>query len=234
MASRQTSSRFHTTSWTLVRRAESSREALEVLLAAYWSPVYAYLRCKGRQHADASDLTQGFLTKVVEKRDLITKADPDRGRFRTFLLSSLDNFVVDRLREESGRSGTRPRFVPDDPKQLEAAEPSEQDDPTRAFERQWATTVLAMAVKRLEAECRAGGTERLWQVFEARLVAQDPVPVEQLVKSLGVLDRTKIHSMVQSAKRKYHAILRDEVARTVDEPAEVDIELANIKKFLAV
>ena len=134
MTSRQTSSRFHTTSWTLVRRAESSPEHLEALLAAYWSPAYAYLRRKGHQPADANDLTQGFLTKIIEKRDLIMKADPDRGRFRTYLLSSLNNFVVDTIREETGRNGTRPRCVPDDPKQFEDAEPREQDDPTRAFD----------------------------------------------------------------------------------------------------
>lgn len=232
VATRQTLSRFPTTSWTQIRRAESSAEDFQALLAAYWSPCYAYLRRKGHQEADALDYTQGFLAKVLEKLGVFKYADQERGRFRSYLSSCLDNFVMDELRRTEGRDGNRPRFVPRDPELLKAAEPREQDDPERAFERQWATTILGIALKRLEDEYCAAGHERLWQVFEARMVAQDPVPVEDLVRSLGVADGTKIHSMLQSAKRRYQAILREEVARTVDEPAEVENELARIRDFL--
>jgi RNA polymerase sigma-70 factor (ECF subfamily) len=237
---RETAGRFQTTSWTLVVRARSSRDDLERLLAVYWSPVYAYLRRQGQSAQDAADLTQGFLTEVVLKRDLIGQADPERGRFRSFLLKALKNFVVDEYRREAGRNGGRPTaFVPDDPAVLGAAEPSEADDPTRAYDRQWATTVLGIVLERLRGACDRDGLGPHWKVFEGRVLGPirhggDPEPVEDLVRLVGARDRDEIYSMQNSVKRKFKAVLREVVAETVEDPAELDAELAELRGILSL
>ncbi|MHC5047178.1 MAG: RNA polymerase sigma factor [Planctomycetota bacterium] len=238
MDPQQTASRFQTTSWTLIRRAGTSPEELEALLSRYWSPVYAYLRRTGQSPEDAADLTQGFLTKVIEDRKLITRADSGRGRFRSFLLVALNNFVADRVRAQRGRYGSRPKkFVPDDPRVLETVEPSEHDDPAKAFDRQWAATVFANILERLEADCRAQGLERHWKVFEARQVrpalhAVEPMPVEELVVTVGARDRDEIYSMQRSVKRKFEQTAYEVVGQTVDGPGEVAHELEDLRQFL--
>ena len=115
----ETASRFQTTSWTLIVRARASRADLQELLSVYWSPVYAYLRRSGVDPHDAADLTQGFLSEVVLDRGFVERADPERGRFRSFLLSALSKFVIDEHRRVSGRYGTRPKMlIPSDPEAL--------------------------------------------------------------------------------------------------------------------
>jgi len=221
-------------------RAQSSREGLEQLLGVYWSPVYAYLRRKGKCREDASDITQAFLADVVVKRDLIGKADPDRGRFRAFLQAALKRFVIDKYREEFGRGGQRsPVLVPQDGASLAAAEPIASDDPTRAFDRQWATTVLEITVGRLDAACTREGLDRHWKVFEQRLLGPvrngcEPTPFDGLVELVGASDREEIYSMLHTIKRKFRAMLREVVAETLEDQAELDKELASLRVFLAL
>ena len=240
METKGSGDQFQTTSWTLIVQARSSREDLGRLLAAYWSPVYAYLRRQGHSPEDAADLTQGFLADIVLKRDLIGQADPDRGRFRSYLLAALKNFVIDEHRREAGRGDSRPiSFVPDDPAALEAAEPGENDDPTRAFDCQWATTVLGIVLERLREACERDGLGPHWTVFEGRVLGPirhgcTPVPVEELVRSLGVRDRDEIYSMQNSVKRRFKTTLRRVVAKTVDDPADADAEIADLRKILSL
>jgi len=222
----------------MVVRARSSPEELARLLAVYWSPVYAYLRRRGHDPHEASDLTQGFLADVVLERDLISHADPERGRFRSFLLAALKNFVIDEHRRRAGRDGARPTaFVPDDPAVLVAAEPSEADDPSRAFDRQWATTVLGIVLERLREACDREGLGPHWTVFEGRVLGPirygcEPVPVEDLIRSVGARDRDEVYSMQNSVKRKFRAVLREVVAETVDDQTELDTELAELRGLL--
>jgi RNA polymerase sigma-70 factor (ECF subfamily) len=221
-------------------RARSSREDLEQLLGAYWSPVYAYLRRKGKCPDDASDITQAFLADVVVHRDLIGKADPDRGRFRAFLLAALKRFVIDKYREEYGREGQRVGvFVPPDTAAREAAEPCSTDDPTRAFDRQWATTVLEITLGRLEASCMEEGLDRHWKIFEQRVLGPvrsgcEPAPFKGLVEHVGADDRNEIYSMLHTVRRKFRATLRDVVAGTLDDQAELEKELADVRAYLAL
>jgi DNA-directed RNA polymerase specialized sigma24 family protein len=230
-------SRFQTTSWTLILRARTSRQELERFIGAYWRPVYAYLRRKGKSREDAADLTQGFVAKVIED-DLVGQANPDRGRFRSFLLKSLDHFVIDERRREYGRDGDRPVVVPEDPDVLRAAEPRSGEDPAVAFDRQWATTVLEIVVDRLRAACESEGLQRHWRVFEDQVLRKargnKPAPVEELIEALGARDRDEIYSMLNSVKRKFRQILRDVVAETVDDSAMLDVELADLRRFLSI
>ncbi|MHC5113184.1 MAG: RNA polymerase sigma factor [Planctomycetota bacterium] len=232
--------RFKTTSWTLIGDARDNRSDLEMLLTQYWSPVYAFLRRSGERPADAEDLTQAFLAKVVLDRKLISQADPSRGRFRTYLISALKNFVIDEFRHVHGRDGKRvPTLIPDDRRAFEAAEPSEGDDPAHAFDRQWATAVLNEALRRVETACRESDMERQWTAFDARVLRParhdcEPTPIEELLVRLGVKDAQEIYSMIQTIKRKLDRELRAVVAETVADTEEISRELRDLRKFLAI
>ena len=236
----ETASRFQTTSWTLIVRARASRADLQELLSVYWSPVYAYLRRRGYDPHDAADLTQGFLSEVVLDRGFVERADPDLGRFRSFLLSALSKFVIDEHRRVSGRYGTRPKMlIPSDPEALAQAEPDVTEDPTRAFDRQWAATVIGIVLKRLESACQREGLESHWQAFEARVIrpavyGSQPASIESLVSCLGARSPEEVSSMLHTVKRKFRRVLRDTVAETLDGAADLELELAELRRFLSV
>lgn len=236
----ETASRFQTTSWTLIVRARASRADLQELLSVYWSPVYAYLRRSGHDPHDAADLTQGFLSEVVLDRGFVERADPSRGRFRSFLLSALSKFVIDEHRREFGREGKRPKMlIPSDPEALAQAEPNILADPAQAFERQWAATVLDIALQRLEEACHRDGLAPHWQVFEARVVhpalsGAEPASIDSLVTSFDARGPEEVSSMLHTVKRKFRQVLRDAVAETVDDTADLELELGELRRFLAV
>ena len=223
----------------MIARAPNSRADMETLVNRYWSPVYAYLRRRGCERHEAEDLTQEFLLKKVLGRDLLERADEARGRFRSFLKRALEHFVVDEHRRVHGRDGARARmFVPDDPQALSAAEPGAGDDPARAFDRQWAATVLDSALERVGAACRADGMQRQWTAFEARVLRPvlhgcAPTPIEELVDQLAARDRQEIYSMLQTIKRKVNSEVRELIAETVEQPEDVRAELDELQTFLA-
>jgi RNA polymerase sigma factor (sigma-70 family) len=239
MQHRTAANHFSTTSWTQVLRAAQGGAALEELLKTYRWPVYAYLRRRGYQEHDADDLTQGFLCEVLLDGDLLQRARQGKGRFRSFLLCSLENYIIDAVRAERGRGQeARPRtFAIDDPKALAAVDPMERDDPHRAFDRQWATTVFEQALRRVEADCRGNGMARQWTAFEERVLRPavqgcERTPVEELMVRLGATRRSEIDSMLQTIKRKLDAELREVIAETVDDPADVERELADLRQYL--
>lgn len=237
MNTAQTSSRFRTTSWTLIRRARANPADLGELLRRYWSPAYAFLRRSGWRREEAQDLTQGFMAEVMLGRDLIGPADPKLGRFRSYLLTSLRRYAIDWRRRNGNRERLEKIHLPDDPDELEHAEPRESDDPGTAFDRQWATAVFDMALKQTEASCREEGMTRQWRAFEARvkqpnLHGCDPVPVEQLIEELDARNAQEIYDLVNTVKRKLRQAIREVVAETV-EPCEVDQELSDLRRWLS-
>lgn len=222
----------------MVARAPNSRADMEALLARYWSPVYAYLCRKGHKAHDAEDLTQAFLTEIVLGRNLLERADRMRGRFRSYLKRALEHFVVDEHRRIRGREGKRPVvFVPGDPQAL--AEPGGEDEPARAFDREWAATVFDEALRRVESTCRADGMERQWAAFESRVLRPilhgcAPTPYRELVEFLGVPTEQVVYTMVSTIKRKVNGELRELVAETVEDPQDVQGELDELMRCLAV
>ncbi len=238
MDSGLTSSRFNTTNWTLIAGASGNRDDLEELLRRYWSPVYAWLRRQGHQEADAADLTQGFLGKIVEDHKLIDGADQTRGRFRAYLLTALRRFVIDRNRTQGGRpDSSRPSFIPTDPDLLKQASPSEIDDPDQAFNRQWATAVLEETVRRVKEDCQSKGQNRQWQAFDERVLRQivygnNSTPINSMIETLNAHDRQDVYSMIHTIKRKLIRTMREVVAETVKQPEDIETELKNLRQFL--
>ncbi len=235
---------FDTTSWSLIVRAQSSSEDLDKLLRIYWSPVYAFLRRKGKGPHDAADLTQEFLSRVVLQRDLIGKADPSRGRFRTFLLTAVRNFLIDEHRRENSRraapGGDKHKiqpFVPEDERVLSLANPKGEDDPATAFDRQWATTVLHLTFERVRKECLESGLEPHWQAFETNIAgpaisSTEAIPLDELARRIGAEGPEQVSSMIQTVKRRFRRRLRHVVAETVDAPEDLEEEMTLLLRFL--
>ena len=249
-----TAASFQSTIWSLVLGAQGDRSHLEQLLRSYWSPVYAFIRRQGYAGHDASDLTQEFLTQVVLGRNLIVRADPTRGRFRALLKHALRNFLIDQHRlgrmHKGGVAGASVRgrrtFSLDDRASIgESGSPGSPQsipdpgtDDDRAFDREWATAVIEMALNRLEESCLADGMDAHWQAFGINVVQPSlrrtkPMTMAQLAEHIGAADETQASNMLQTTKRRFRRILREVVAETVGDPSQVEGELSELRARLA-
>ena len=248
----QTYDRFRTTRWTEIRALgqadEVSRQkALDALVTRYWPAVYAHLRAQGESRNAAAELTQAFFAEVVLERGLFDRASQERGRLRTLLLTALRRFRIDqhRRRTARGTNVTIPleRLLDEDAK-LGLREPASPEGRGRAadpdsFERRWALGLLEEALRRCEAHFRTGGRERHWQLFEARVLRpaateNEPEPLATLAGSLGFDSAALAAAAVQVVKRRTAALLREVVAETLDDEADVDAELAEARRYLSI
>jgi len=223
--------RFLTTQWSMVlaagdSAAAGSYEALNDLCSQYWYPVYAFARRRGASVEDAQDQVQGFFSHLLE-RGTLKGADPERGRFRSFLLGAFKLYLSDeRNRAAAQKRGGGSSALPldlegaEDRYRLEA-EPAEAPD--RLFARRWALELLAHARRRLEEEIAAGrNPER--RRLAAFLTDPDGAPYREVAAELG-MSEAAVKVAVHRLRQRYGAILREEVARTVEDPERVDDEL---------
>lgn len=229
--------KFETTRWTEVVGATSDPAQLERLLGRYWRPIYAYLRRAGRRREDAADLTQSFVAEVVLGRRLIERADPDRGRFRSLLLTALQRFLIDEHRKASSerRSPTRPAVALGD---LDGAEPS-APTPEAAFDEGWAASLVQLTIERVEADCLALGLEAHWRAFEMRVlgptVRQGHAPtIEQIGVAVGVADGETVSKMIYTVKRRFRATFEQAVRETLADDGALDEEIASLRALLPV
>jgi len=231
---------FATTHWSVVLTAghggsEPARTALETLCRAYWYPIYFYIRRKGVGADDAQDLTQGFFAQIIAKEHL-RRADREKGKFRTFLLSILDYFLAREWnRAHRQKRGGRIAFVSldeQDPEERYKLEPANNETPEKNFLRQWALMTLRQTMNTLEAECQASGKAPLLQ--EARGILsgeQDTGRYAEIAKSLGVSEgaaRVAVHRL----RQRYGQLLREQIAQTVSGPEEIEEELRYLLKVL--
>lgn len=234
-----TAASFETTMWAMVLGARVDRSSLEQLLRSYWSPVYAFIRRQGYGGHDASDLTQEFLTQVVIGRDLVGRADPERGRFRSFMKQALRNFLIDQHRlgrvSKGHSSSTTPIQDLNDRGMMPAAV-EEQLASGGIFDREWAATVIDITLTRLEDACRQDGMQAHWKAFDLNVLGPairgtQALPLAQLVPMVNAVDETQVSNMLQTIKRRFRRILRDVVAETVGDPAQVDPELQDLRAY---
>jgi RNA polymerase sigma factor (sigma-70 family) len=224
---------FQTTCWTLVQAAAEnptadSRQALAALCQTYWPPVYAFIRRNGFDQDQSQDLCQGFFALLLEK-NYLGDADPRRGRFRSFLLTAVKNFLANEYHRSHAlkRGGGQPSVSID----LVAAEtwcaPAlvEETTPESLFERRWALSLLDHVLAKLRAEFSAAGTPgQLEQVSMFLNEDFEDAHYKELAEQMGMTVGA-LRTSVYRIRRKYRRQLREEIAQTVSTPEEVDEEI---------
>jgi len=231
---------FATTHWSVVLAAglgksAPAQSALETLCRAYWSPIYAYVRRKGYKPEEAQDLTQEFFAKLIA-RNHFRLADRTKGKFRGFLLATLDYFLArewTRARRQK-RGGQFIFFSMDEhpPEEWCELEPAHLDTPERIFLRQWALTVLKQAMNALQQECEANGKARLFHEAKNLISGErHGTAYAHIGKSID-LSEGAVRVAVHRLRQRYGELLRREVAHTVTSEAEVDEELRYLFQVL--
>jgi DNA-directed RNA polymerase specialized sigma24 family protein len=238
---------FATTRWSLILSATDSdgdqqkaREALAELCRTYWRPIFLFISRRGYSPQEAQDVTQDFFVMILES-DWLKHADEHRGRFRSFLLKSLQNFLS-HARERGGaiKRGGKVEFVSWDdwvaeaPSQLSVpAATLESLAPERLFDLRWAATVVEHALQRLREECEGKGRLRLFETLSRHLVSErGDVSYADLASGLGIAEKM-VKKQLHNLRQRYRWLLRDEVAHTVDNPADVDDEIRHLCAVLA-
>ena len=225
-----------TTQWSQVLAARDgsdteAREALETLCQTYWQPLYAYIRHQGHGPEESRDLTQGFFAEFLEK-DLLAEVDPDKGRFRSYLLATLRHFLShERDRERALKRGGGTTTLSLDVEAGEARysmQPTEAMTPVDVFEHRWAMTVLDRAMDRLGTESKETSNGQQFQILRQYLTSANPqVLYGEAAKDLGMSEgaiRTAVHRL----RKRYGQALRAEIAETVANPADTDEEVRHL------
>lgn len=233
--------RFRTTSWSRIQSIKDpdeaqQRVALQELVEIYWPAVYAFLRRQRHNRDAAAELTQAFFSDVVVGRSLFERAEACSGRLRTLLLRALRNYCIDRVRRD--RPWAAPVSLPMHLEEEEAKLRSISDtDSGTAFERRWALSLFEEALRRCEAHFLRTGRGGHWTLFEQRVLvpaatgnSPPPYATDSAAHALGT--SAKAAAAVQVVKRRFVALLREVVAETVENPADVDQEVRNVRSMM--
>jgi RNA polymerase sigma factor (sigma-70 family) len=239
MHTRQGPSPFPTTRWTLVVAAgdpqrKEARSALVSLCELYWYPLYAYLRRRGYPAEQAQDLTQEFFVHVLEGRYL-DRADPVKGRFRSFILTSLKFFVADEEDRQRARKRGGGVLVPlefSSGEERYQREPVHDETPERIFERRWALSLVDLVIQKLRDEFVHHGRPDHFEQLKVFLLGQADAPYAALAREMNTSEgalKVAIHRL----RKRYRELFRQEIADTVADPAEVESELRYLAAVLA-
>ena len=227
---------FRTTHWSVVilaGREDSAQaaDALEKLCRAYWFPLYAYVRRRGHDVPTAQDLTQAFFAELLE-RHALDQVDRSKGRFRSFLLASLNNFLNNewdkgrRLKRGGGREilsfdgmTTEERFQ---------YEPPDETTPEKIFERRWAQAVLEQAVARMADELRAVGMTERFEVLKDFLMGDARDGSYEGAAARLNLTVSAVTSAIHRLRGRFREVFREEIAHTVAHPDEIDQEIRHL------
>jgi RNA polymerase sigma-70 factor (ECF subfamily) len=232
---------FTTTHWSLVLAAGEddsphAAEALNELCRVYWFPLYAYVRRQGFSPHEAQDLTQEFLMRLLQKRDL-ARVGPAKGRFRSYLLVALQHFLVnewERARTAKRGGGQRPVALDAfDPEQRYQIEPHDHLSADKIYERKWALTVLEQVLAQLKRELADAGKMGHFECLKIFLSADNPKRTMLEVGRELNLSEGAVKVAVHRLRVRYRELLRAEITRTVATPAEVEEEFQHLFKVLA-
>ncbi len=226
------SGKFPSTRWTLLLAAGSqdqqqSRDALETLCATYWYPVYVYIRSQGHSREESQDFTQDFFTGILS-RQYFDLANPERGRFRSFLLSSVKFFLADQARASRAQKrggGTDPlpfEIVVDEESYLREA--SHNETPSRIFDRRWAQALLDRVISRLRDDFSSHGRLEHFDRLKIFLLGQSDIPYAELATQLSTTEGA-LKVSISRLRKRYRDLIRAEIADTVADPSEVESEL---------
>jgi DNA-directed RNA polymerase specialized sigma24 family protein len=238
---------FVTTRWSLILSAanldseeQKASAALSELCRTYWRPIFSFVRARGYSIEDAQDLTQDFFV-IILKNNWLHHADRNRGRFRSLLLRSLQNFLINATKKTHARKrGGDVEFISWDdwaaeaPSQLSLrAQALKSLPPECAFDLSWAATVVEQALQRLREECESKGKLWLFQALSSHLT-DERVEVSYAKLSTEVsMAETAVKKQLHNMRQRYRSLLRDEVSQTVEDPADVDDEIRYLCASLA-
>ena len=218
------------------RSSPKATEALATLCAIYWFPLYAYVRRQGYSADDAQDLTQGFFVHLLEKQTFKV-ADRERGRFRSFLLASMKNFLANEWRRDTAQKRGGEQSVIsldfDDGEKRYRLEPSHDETPDIIFGRQWALTLLEQPLTKLRAEFDATVKTELFDRLKTFLGEKETaVSYRELGRQLK-MSKGAVKVAIHRMRRRYRALLREEIQHTIGAAEDVDEELRQLFDALA-
>jgi len=231
---------FATTHWSLVldagrRSAPEAEAALEMLCRAYWFPLYAFARRRGYSPDDAADLTQEFFSRLIEK-SFLESADPERGRFRTFLLTIFQRFLAKEFDRSQAikRGGGLTQFPIDfeDGETRYADSLTDEQTPERIFERQWALTMLQRVVDQLRTEYLSKGKIELFEQCRSFLVGSTATIASAETASKLNMTEGALRVAIHRLRERYRELLRSEVAGTILDETTIDDELLQLRRAI--
>jgi len=229
-------SAFPSTRWSRVvaaadLAAPDARSALAELCSAYWYPIYAFVRRKGNDAEKSLDLTQSYFARLLEK-GVLAAADRRKGRFRSFLRADCEHFLIDQHRREKAlERGGGVSLIPIDAQNAEGRylyEPADAMTPDRLFDRAWAVTLLGRVLDLLGAEYAESGRAEVFAQLKVVLTeGKGAIPAATLAERLGTTEGA-VHGAVHRLKKRYRAILQEQIAATLDDPAQIDEEIRDL------
>jgi RNA polymerase sigma-70 factor (ECF subfamily) len=227
---------FVTTHWSVVLSAgrsdtTRSRDALARLCQTYWYPLYAYVRRRGHSAHDAQDLTQEFFARLLEKQSLAS-ADPNRGRFRSFILTAMNNFLAQEWeKSHAQKRGGRVEIFSLDLAQAEQRydlEPSTSETPDKGFDKKWALALLESVMTQLKQEYKQENKSDIFVALKQTLTgSRESQPYADLAKHLGTTE-ANIKVTVHRLRKRYRELLQTEIANTVDSSEEIKEEMRHL------
>lgn len=235
---------FLTTHWSLVEhiRADEDKDRVLIglLLDRYWKPVYCYLRRKGYHNEEAKDLTQGFFHEVVLNRNLVQRAEQCKGRFRTFLLHALDQYLANEQRRQDAQK-RRPKGELVSFSVLDAPvlpEKVSKLGPEESYNYAWTASMLDQVLSEVEAKCREDGLEAHWYLFCAKVV--QPIMGDgpcasstEVCEKYGIHDQQKAANMITTVKRRVRKALQHYIRTTAVSDDDVHEEFSEMKRFFS-
>ena len=235
---------FLTTHWSLVEHIQSEddkdRVLIGLLLDRYWKPVYCYLRHKGYDNEQAKDLTQAFFHEVVLNRNLIQRADQSKGRFRTFILHALDQYLLnEKRRQTTQKRSPKGKLVSLDiisPPALPEA--ISRLNPEDSYNYAWTASMLDQVLSEVEAKCLEDGLELHWRIFQDKIVQpimgdSSPPCFADLCEKYGIDDQKKAANMITSVKRRLQKALNQFIRNTATSENEMQEEFVEIVQFFS-
>ena len=230
---------FATTQWSMVVRAADGEDsgvakvALAELCQQYWYPLYCFVRSKVTNQEDATDIVQGFFLQLLEKASL-QMADQERGRFRSFLLASISNFLKNQHRDANTlkRGGNVTLLSIDFIKADEKfkLEPVEQLTPEKIFERSWAMELINRCLNELRDQYESKGKSKLFEPLCGSLLGGE-ARYSDIAEQVGIAPNA-VKVAAHRMRQRLGDLIRSEIANTVDDPAEIEIELQHLMKAM--
>jgi RNA polymerase sigma-70 factor (ECF subfamily) len=234
---------FLTTHWSLIEDVKAASDKngalIGLLLNTYWKPVYCYLRYKGYNNEQAKDLTQDFFHEVILNRHLVDRADKDKGRFRSFLLYALNQYLINQERDQRAQKRIpREKLASIDITELpDLPESFAQATAEDSYHYAWLSALLERVTAEVRKACREQEMETHWALFNERILqpilgSNDPISLTQLCKNYGIEDTKKASNMIVTVKRRFRSVLMELIRNTVVSEEQAHEELQYLLKFL--